>query len=102
MEPSRKDWKMFREKIGQWQEAYMEILTTQPATKQRKMASGALDSRGLAASQLTFLFCFSRSLSPAISAFTCWIRFASSSSHSSLIWAYTLRACFLPSGQMGE
>ena len=26
MEPSKKDWKMFREKIGQWQEAYMEIL----------------------------------------------------------------------------
>lgn len=36
MEPSRKDWKMIREKIGQWQEAYMEILTTQPATKQRR------------------------------------------------------------------
>lgn len=26
MEPSKKDWKLFREKIGQWQEAYMEIL----------------------------------------------------------------------------
>lgn len=26
MEPSKKDWKLFREKIGHWQEAYMEIL----------------------------------------------------------------------------
>lgn len=26
MELSKKDWKLFREKIGHWQEAYMEIL----------------------------------------------------------------------------
>ena len=26
MEPSKKDWKLLREKIGHWQEAYMEIL----------------------------------------------------------------------------
>ena len=26
MEPSKKDWKLLREKIGHWQEAYMEKL----------------------------------------------------------------------------
>ncbi|MBF4694245.1 multidrug transporter [Fusibacter ferrireducens] len=26
MEPSKKDWKLFREKIGSWQESYMEKL----------------------------------------------------------------------------
>lgn len=26
MEPSKKDWKLFREKIGLWQESYMEKL----------------------------------------------------------------------------
>ncbi len=26
MEPSKKDWKLFREKIGSWQECYMEKL----------------------------------------------------------------------------
>lgn len=26
MEPTKKDWKLFREKIGGWQEAYMERL----------------------------------------------------------------------------
>ena len=26
MEPSKKDWKLFRDKIGSWQESYMEKL----------------------------------------------------------------------------
>ncbi len=26
MEPTKKDWKMYREKIGEWQEKYMERL----------------------------------------------------------------------------
>lgn len=26
MEPTKKDWKLYREKIGDWQEAYMEKL----------------------------------------------------------------------------
>ena len=26
MEPTKKDWKLFREKIGGWQETYMERL----------------------------------------------------------------------------
>ncbi len=26
MDPSKKDWKLFRNKIGSWQEAYMERL----------------------------------------------------------------------------
>ena len=26
MEPSKKDWKLFRDKIGSWQESYMERL----------------------------------------------------------------------------
>lgn len=26
MEPSKKDWKLFREKIAEWQESYMERL----------------------------------------------------------------------------
>ncbi|MDF1618414.1 hypothetical protein [Petrocella sp. FN5] len=26
MEPSKKDWKLFRDKIGSWQELYMEKL----------------------------------------------------------------------------
>ncbi|MDK2807341.1 MAG: hypothetical protein PWP24_70 [Clostridiales bacterium] len=26
MEPSKRDWKLFRDKIGEWQEAYMEKL----------------------------------------------------------------------------
>ena len=24
MEPTKKDWKLYRERIGDWQEAYME------------------------------------------------------------------------------
>ncbi len=27
MEPTKKDWKLYREKIAEWQEAYMEKLT---------------------------------------------------------------------------
>ncbi|MFQ7042662.1 MAG: hypothetical protein ACLRSR_07515 [[Ruminococcus] lactaris] len=26
MEPTKKDWKLYRERIGDWQEAYMEKL----------------------------------------------------------------------------
>ena len=31
MEISKKDWKLFREKIGQWQESYMDKLTKEYA-----------------------------------------------------------------------
>ena len=30
MEPTKKDWKLYRERIGDWQEAYMEKLVQKP------------------------------------------------------------------------